>query len=104
MKRIVLMSLLFLFLIVLTGCVYRGNYPVDSDYYVSGAYQRGGTYISAGYWNYPGYGYGFSRPICGYNSSGRPLFCTGPVAPSYWQDIWRVPAYSPPYLPLYWRR
>lgn len=85
----------------LAGCVYDVNYPENSDYYVTGAYQHGGTYIGAGYWNYPGYGYGFYEPICGYNHLGMPLRCGGPVAPSYLRDIGVLPR---PYLYYPYRR
>ena len=86
MKRIIFISLLFLSLFILTGCM---GFVVIPDQYVVG-YQNGKTYVGATYWNYPGYAYGFSGPICGWNSSGLPLGCNaGPVAPSFQRDMWR---------------
>lgn len=97
MKRIILAGMSFIALIMLTGCFYNG-YPVNLNYNVSGAYQQGGTYIGGAYWNYPSYGYSaFPGPICGYNTSGLPLACGGPVAPSYLWDIGVLPRPYPYY-------
>lgn len=68
-----------------------------------GAYYGRNIGASGSYAEYPAYYPGYVyEPICGYNTSGLPLRCAGPVAPSYWRDINRG-FYPPTYYPRpYW--
>lgn len=90
MRRMILMGMLLAVVFMSAGFTACGGAYYGRNIGVSGSYAEYPVY-------YPGYVY---EPICGYNTSGLPLRCAGPVAPSYLRDIGVLPR-PYPYYPLY---
>lgn len=87
MRKIIILGLFTMIFVMCAGFTACGGAYYSRNIGVSGYVEQSVHYQPV---YYPAYGPAYiQEPICGFNTSGLPLRCTGSVAPSYQRDMWR---------------